>query len=471
MSSAASHPLNAPATGRRRRRVLAVFFLAAFLPLLLAAWYAWRRQAPPAPPEIPVAGVDPEMAAAIEAARARVRHEPSAAAWAGLGKLFRDCKFADQAAACYAEAERLDPGDARWPYLRGGVLLARDPDAALPHLRRAVAAADRARDAARGPMRLKLAEMLLAAGEYGEAEGNFARALEDDPEDPNAHLGLGLLAYARDDLKESRDHLLRCLNSPFTQRRACSQLAVLAQRLDDPAAAEEYSRRARAMPVDLSRPDPLTVASIRALTGKPAHFKFHDYLKEQRRYAEAVFLLRQMAEKDADFRVYTGLGEALAHLGRWQEAEQALRMALREAPDNVVANYILGKVLFAQAEQLWSQPGERDRAVAQFRAAADCARQALAGKPDDRASHLLLGRSLKYLAERSQALDSLRRAVECGPEDPNAHFYLGEALAEEGREAEARAELEQAAMLAGPDDPRPRQALEQLRAVGKKPGG
>jgi tetratricopeptide (TPR) repeat protein len=475
MSSATSRPLHTPVVRRRRRRVLVVFSVSAgLLVLLLAAAFLWRQAPPAAPaaPEIPVAGVDPELVAAIEAARTLVRQKPSAAAWGDLGKLFRGCKFIEQAAVCFAEAERLEPANARWPYLRGEALRVRDPDAALPHLRHAVELADRGKDtAAAAPMRRRLAEILLATGRYDEADGHLRRALEDDAADPSTHLGLGLLAYARDDLDESRAHLLLCLDSPFTRRRACAQMAVLAQRRDDPAAAEEYSRRARSLPPDSPWPDPLTAVSLRTLIGKSARFTFLDQLKRQRRYAEAVFLLQQMAEENPDYRVYVGLGENLAQLGRGEEAERALRLALREAPDNVNANYFLGKLLFARAEQSWKQPGEQDQAVAQFRAAADCVRQALAGKPDDRASYLLLGRSLKYLGERPQALDALRRAVECGPEDSDAHLYLGEALAEEGREDEARAQLEQAALLAGPDDPRPRQALEQLGAAGKKPGG
>jgi tetratricopeptide (TPR) repeat protein len=476
MSSTPSRPLNTPVARRRRRRVLLGLSLSAgLLALLLATWFVWRRPAAPAAPAapaIPVTGVDPELVAAIEAARARVRKEPSADAWGELGKLFRDCKFVEQAAACFAEAERVEPADARWPYLRGEALRLHDPDAALPHLRHAVELADQGKDrAAAGRMRRRLAETLLATGGYDEAEGHLRRALEDDPADPTTHLGLGLLAYARDDLDEGRAQLLLCLDSPFTQKRACAQLAVLEQRRGDPAAAEEYSRRARTLPPDTPWPDPLTAVSLRTLIGKPVRFTFLDRLRREHRYAEAVYLLQQMAAEDPDYRVYAGLGENLAHLGRWQEAERALRLAVREAPDNVNANYLLGKLLFTRAEQLWNQPGGRDQAVAQFRAAAECARRAVAGKPDDAASHVLLGRSLKYLGERPQALDSLRRAVECGPEDADAHLYLGEALAEEGREAEARAELEQAVTLAGPDDPRPRQALERLGATGKKPGG
>src|SRR5262249_62259335 len=89
-------------------------------------------------------GAAPAVAEAAGAARRKVRRALSPAEPGGhLGKLRRACESLPQAAACFAQAERLDPGDPRWPYLRGEALLLRDPGAALPHLQRAVGLCDR----------------------------------------------------------------------------------------------------------------------------------------------------------------------------------------------------------------------------------------------------------------------------------------------------------------------------------------
>jgi cytochrome c-type biogenesis protein CcmH/NrfG len=76
--------------------------------------------------------------------------------------------------------------------------------------------------------------------------------------------------------------------------------------------------------------------------------------------------------------------------------------------------------------------------------------------------------AVKSLGERDEALASLRTAVRCDPELPEPHLYLGEMLLEDGHTGEAREHLEQAVQLAGPDDPRPRAALERLQGSGKK---
>ncbi len=454
---------NFSATPRRRLRLLvgAALFASTVLAVGLG-WYGWRWYTAPVPPEMPRTQVDPALAEAIEAARRKVQQEPySAAAWGELGKLFRDSSLVEQAAICFAQAERLDSSDPRWPYLQGEGLQSREPDAALPALQRAVELCERA-DANNIAPRLRLAEILLAKGEYAKAETQLQRAQEIEPDNPTVHLDLGLVAYARDDLQMSRRHLLRCQHSPFTQQRACAQLAAVLQRLGDGKAAAEFSLRARSLPRDLPWPDPFRALSLQALVGKPARFEYLDHLAAEKRHAEAVLLLREMERTGPDYRVYVGLGKNLAELGQFQEALQALHKAIDLTPDNVLAYYYRSKVYWAQGEQQWRQGRDRAQAPELFRAAAADARQALARKPDFALAQMMLGLSLKYLGEHAKALAALRRAVQCAPDLPDPAFHLGETLAEDGEIAEARLHLEQAFRLA-PDDPRPRAALERLR--------
>jgi hypothetical protein len=56
----------------------------------------------------------------------------------------------------------------------------------------------------------------------------------------------------------------------------------------------------------------------------------------------------------------------------------------------------------------------------------------------------------------------LRQSVHCNPEFSDNHLFLGIALAEDGKLTEARPHLEQALLLAGPNDPRPRKALDEF---------
>jgi tetratricopeptide (TPR) repeat protein len=274
---------------------------------------------------------------------------------------------------------------------------------------------------------------------------------------------LGFLNYVQGRFGESQANFLRCRHSPYTRKKACAQLAVLAQRLGNATAAEKYSQEARTLPPDAPFPDHLLAISQEARVGKPAQFTYLDYLLRQRRYTDAILVARQMVEKEPNYRAYVVLGQCYASLGQLPEAEQALRKAVELAPDNVQANYFLAKV-----QLTWGE-ADRQRGAARFQDAAEHARKAVAGKPGYAPGCVLLGRSLKHLGRRSEALDCLRQAVAFAPELPEPHLYLGEALAEDGQTDEARRQLEEAARLSALDDPGHVEALARLAKIGKKP--
>jgi tetratricopeptide (TPR) repeat protein len=445
---------------KRGRRVFLALLLAAAVALAgVGGWYGWRVYHEPDVPEIDLTDADPEVAVAVEAARERAAADAySVRAWGDLGKLLRALRYEEEAAACFAVAEQLEPGEVRWPYLRGEALLLRgDTEAALPHLARAAALS---RD--EPAPHLRLGEVLLARGEYDGAEAAFRAALDADDRQPAARLGLGLAAYARDDREAARAHLRRCEHSPFTQQRACARLAALFQREGDAAKAASYDRRARSLQPDAAWPDPFVLECLQAAVGRPARFQYVQQMEAQRRYRDAVAVLREMVEERPDAQVYAGLADDLGALGDQRGSEEAARQALRLAPESVQAHYLLARSLWAQAEQ-----AEGEAARAGYRAALAAAGEALARKPDHAQGHLLRGRCLRRLGERAEGLAALRRAAQCGPHLADAHLQLGEALAEDGQTAEARTHLGHAVELSPPDDPRPRQALERLG----RPGG
>jgi tetratricopeptide (TPR) repeat protein len=458
-----------PARSVRVQRLLRVVLLLGGIVLVLGlgAW-GWRWYTAPTPPEVPLADADPGLARAVEASRRKVRQQPfSAAAWGQLGQLLRSTEdYSEQAGICFTQAERLDPADPRWPYLHGEGLAQRDPDAAVPFLRRAVELGDR-KDASQLAPRLRLAEVLLAKGQSQEAKAALQSALERSPEDPIVHLFLGV-AFLPDDPAASRDQFLRCQDSPFTRQRACAQLAAIYQRLGEEAAAAELGQRAAALPPDAHWLDPFLAECMQLAVGKPSRFRNAEQLEAQGRLPEAVSQLRALLAESADYRAYVALGKDLGQLGDYRGAEEALQTAALLAPEKAQAHYYLARLSLGRAEQLRRQDNEDPEALAQLRAAASQARKVLVRKPDHAMAHMILGLSLKYLGQRAEALASLRTAVACGPELAYPHFYLGEMLAEDGQGAEARTHLEQAVRLAPPDDPQPRTALERLGGPGGK---
>src|SRR5438067_9748424 len=124
---------------KQRGLLIVVGLILAFLALGYGV-HLWRREPPEtAPPTIDLRGADPVVAQAIEQARTEVRQQPrSAVAWGRLGTLLAVHDFADPATICFAQAERLDPIEPRWPYFHGITLQKEDPSAALPFLHHAM---------------------------------------------------------------------------------------------------------------------------------------------------------------------------------------------------------------------------------------------------------------------------------------------------------------------------------------------
>src|SRR5207249_10147864 len=151
---------------------------------------------------------------------------------------------------------------------------------------------------------------------------------------------------------------------------------------------------------------PYLAECFRLAAGKSDRFRRAEQLEARGRLEEAVQLLGEVVERTPDAQAYVGLGRNLARLGRPEQAERALRSALRLSPDNVQAHYHLGRLAWERAERLRRQGGGAEvRAL--LRSAADHARRAVARKPDDGPAHLLLGLALEGLGDKEQALAEL----------------------------------------------------------------
>jgi len=452
---------------RRGRR--AILFAAKVLPLIaiiagLAFWLVHRSFAEPVPPFVSVPPDEPAFAALVEKFRGQVLRQPrSARAWGRLGQaLLANDLMGPEAQFCFAQAERLDPPNPRWPYYQAEILLSRgEREAVLPYLQRTVQCCAVAEPDNSVPQ-LLLAETLLALGQHDEAEEHFRRVLARNTDEVRAHYGLALAASARQDWQTSRTHLLHCLGNPFAQQKACVQLAFVSQCLGDSAQAEQYRRQAGRLPPDQEWSDPFVMEYLTWAVTKRDRYRFAEALEAAGHLQEAAAVVRPMLKEfPDDYRAPWLLGKILGQLGQSTEAEQALRSALRLAPEKVQVHYYLGLVLFTQAMEA-AQNGERAYAENLYQEAVQCARQALARKRDYGLAYMVLGLSLKALGRRADALAALEQAVRCNPEHAELHFHLGDLLAEEGRSREAREQLRQAVEMAPPNAPWKSAALTRL---------
>jgi tetratricopeptide (TPR) repeat protein len=402
--------LSVPASGSasRRRRIFLLLGGAA-LALVVGGWW-WLHQRGPEPPDIVLKGVDPAVAEAVTEARQEVLREPhSAEAWGGLGMVLRAHDFAGEANRCFVEAARLDPMDARWPYLHALTLWFTDPDAALALLERA---AELGGDA-RPEVRLRLAENLMARGRLDEAEKHFRRVLEQDAGQPRAHLGLGRLAYQRDQLDACVDHLRLVAGHPCARRSARSLLAEVYQRRKDRSALQKLGSVA-GLPADEMWPDRFVAEVERLRVGMKALINQALDLVRQGQAPKGIDILRETAAcyPEAE-RAWFFLGQTLNTVKSFPAAEEALARAVALVPGSLEAWFQLGISRFRQGK---------------YSEAADAFEKVIQLKVNHGLAHYNLGQCRKQLGDRPGAMAAFRAALRYKPDNVPAQKELDQLL-------------------------------------------
>ena len=412
------------------------------LALMAGAGYWWHRGAALQPPALDTSRREPEIAAVIAAAQAKVRQQPrSGDAWGRLGMLLLIHAFEAESDVCLAQAERLDPRQPRWPYFRAMVKQLSDPEASLSLLRRAAALTSDS-----SVPRLHLAELLVNQGHWDEAAAEFRQVLRKEPNNPRAHLGLGRLLYQQGDLDGSLKHLQRAAAAVPNLRPTHALLAEIHKRRKEHADEErelallEDSR-------DLDWPDPYKDELNAVRVGVDAKLERADRLVQQGRMDEALRVLMAAVQEAPDScTARLQLARGLMRTGNTARAEEQLRAALRLEPD-------LFEVL-AELGVLLQKRGA-------YREAADCYERVLARQPAQAVAHFHLANCREQLGDRAGAIDSLRAATRCKPEFAMAHKVLGRLLVEMNQDAEAEEQL-QSALRLQPDDTQTQELLKRV---------
>jgi Flp pilus assembly protein TadD len=116
---------------------------------------------------------------------------------------------------------------------------------------------------------------------------------------------------------------------------------------------------------------------------------------------------------------------AMALLGDSVRAEQYLLAAMESANDDATERRVMPLLLATYV---------RDK---QYRAAIDCAENALRKHPDDDRLRFLLGALYQGVGQDTSAIEQFDRVVDARPEDAEAHFALGVLLREESKNLDA----------------------------------
>ena len=401
------HPTTGVVGSKRppRRRLVLVIALLGMVVVLGAVWW-WRGTRHLVPPVVDLSEVDLAVAEVVATSRAAVLANPSSGAlWGRLGMVLRAHDFADEADACFAQAERLDPKEGRWPYLRGLTLVLTDPPTGLACLRRAVELLPDEPAVA-----FRLVEVLLEQGQLDEASRLLSRYLADQPDNLRARLLQARLFTAREDYKAALQIAESLLTSPQTRGQAHRLAADLCQRLGQHQRAENLLAAARQLSADRPWHDPLVAEVERLRVGfQPRLMR----ILAQEDARQAIAELRSLVQEyPREANGWLQLGQLLRAEEQFAEAEQALRRAVTEQPDLVEGWFTLGVVLLLQ-----QRPKE--------------------------------------------ALEAFSRVVKLKPDHALAHYNLGVCLHREGKSEQARLAWQQA-LLCEPGHPLATRALQQL---------
>lgn len=431
--------------------------------------------APPAPiPNPSLAGMEAEIAEQLAEGRSQLEStlakrapaEQLAGAYGELGMLYHAYALVDASAACYGNAERLAPEDARWPYL-SGVLLHEHH-----RLDEAAQAYGRALAIAPGlfPALVHLAEIHLHRNEPATAEALLGRALAIAPDSPAARALAGQIALSRRDWKKAVELLAGVLATVPEANLLHHPLGLAYRGLGDLEAAKRHLALAGRVGV---RPnDPLRDAVEAIKKGERLHMRKGHTAFNLGRYADAANEFRlALAARPDSVTARINLGAALARQGDREGAVAELTRAAELAPANVTARFNLALLLVEDGKPKEALPhltaavhsDPRDEAVRmeevrlavvlqQFRHARESLEQGLTALPGSRRLAHSLARLLASCPDRSlrdggRALE-LARAVAAAEKTSGHLETVALALAQLGRCAEAAEVQREAVALA-----------------------
>jgi len=422
--------------------------LVGFAILGLAAvtgYYAWQWSTAPKPPVIVNDGLDRPVITQITQALNDVRSSPrSDKTWGKLGLALQASEFKTEARFCFAQAERFDGAEPRWPYFQALLLTQDHPEEATAKFRRAV---ELSRDRSDIP-RLRFAQFLAERAKLDEAESHFKDLLRVNRNHGPALLGLAQSSFAQGRLQESTEYLNRCLKDVHVAKSAYLLLTTVQQRMGNARAAEGAASIAAVLPPDRTWPDPYAKEAAefqiarQALVDRGLQLVKHGYLDEA-----LPLVTRVLQDYPEDPEGWLLLGRLHLLQKDCAAAERAIRRHL---------------ALRSQSVNGYAQLGMALLCLERYSDAAAAFQEAVQWKPDFGEAHFNRGFALARMGNGIDAIQSFREAIRCSPNLIDPYITLADLLSQSGQKADALFYLHRALEL-NPADERAKVLLERAR--------
>lgn len=412
-----------------------------------AGYFIFRSNAPVVP-AIATDGLDAEVVAAINTARVEVEAQPkSAAAWGRLGMvLFAHDRYTD-CQAIFAEAERLEPNNPRWPYFRGLATILQEPKEGIQLLERAANLSPRS-----VTLRLRLAEQYLKLGRINEADDSFHHVLAEQPGNPRALLGIGQVMVQRSEFSQAIEPLKAAAAHPTAQKSARLALVQAYHGLGNAAAAETEQLRASGSPPDVEWPDVFIAEAAQFRTGLHPRIDQALSMMQHEKFKEARELIANVLRDHPDSdEAHLTKAKILIREGDSAGAQPELLRALELNPSLLDGHFLLGGVHTLHGD---------------FEKAEKCYLRTIELKPSHGLAHYNLGECRRKRGDNAKAIDAFLDAIRYRPDLAVAHLAIGELLLQDAKHEQAIPHLENALRLDETND-QARKLLEQARAKTK----
>jgi len=403
---------------------------------------------PPDPPQpLEYGHLDPSVAALIQDTLGQIESDPhNPEPRLRLGMAYQASEIFDLAATAYEQALTLDPATAKaWYHLARVRDRMGDLDGAIDAMSRMIEV-----EQEYGPAFWRRGEWLLDRGDLEQAEADFRRAIEVDPDNPAGRVGLARVHLEGGQAREAADLLEGLLAHEDQPAYVHLLLGNAYRQLGEMERAEQELKLGSGQGV--VRDDPWSTELLIYQVGFNPRIQLALRYLGAGRIDDGIQLLEHLRiQQPGNVRVMTKLGQAYIQAARFDDALEVLEDAVLRHPDNFsVHNELSAAYRFHE---------EWDKALVH-------AERALEIKPQSATAHARRGALLQQQGKSTEAEEEFATAVRYAPNTRQFVQALGDCQSMQQKWAEAVASYERAVALE-PDSP---QLLARLGFAALKQG-